>query len=160
MLTTPCFSKISGDSTVTAILVDPAGTLEDPPNTIRFDGVERELSIVAHAAFFPGYENGAPMLVVPGSVVDGRADREIWVRDPIPGAAEQLQALGGRVAGTHAPEDVFGSTSFLSARWAYQTLTAFSIVLGVVTLIAQLNQNREILQALARWVPLNQTFLK
>ncbi len=132
-------SKLNAtDRAVTAILVDPAGTLEDPPTTLRFDGVDRELSIVADAAFFPGYENGAPMLVVPSSVVDGRGDREIWVRDPIPGAAEKLQASGGRVARTHAPEDVFGSTSFLSARWAYQTLTAFSIVLGVVTLIAQL----------------------
>ena len=126
------------DTIVRAILVDPNDDLSEPPTTLSFDGDDHELSIVTEADFFPGYNNGSPMLVVDRTVVDARRERSIWVRDPVDGAAERVQAEGGRVARTIAPEDVFENTSFLSARWAYDTLTVFAAVLAVVTILAQL----------------------
>jgi hypothetical protein len=130
-------AQIADGDVVTAVLVDPEGVFDEPPTELSIRNRDRTIDVVATADFFPGYKNGSPMLVVTRSVADDRGDREIWVREPGPDAGSLLRDNGGEVTSTFAPADVFDGTNFLSAKWAYDTLTVFAIVLGVVTLMAQ-----------------------
>ena len=152
----------ANDGSVPAILVDPDRALAVAPTTLSLNGDERNLEIVAEAAFFPGYKHGSPMLVINSSLID-RGEPEIWVRNPVDDAPGQLLAAGGRVTLTLATEDVFDQTSYLSARWAYDTLKVFAMVLAIVTVIAQLmvlearQRGRRVAHVLARPMGLTRT---
>ncbi|MCB0968096.1 MAG: hypothetical protein KDB37_14785 [Ilumatobacter sp.] len=121
-----------------AIVVDPERSSDDAIRTITVDGVTHDLEPVAHGDFFPGYQRGRPMVVVDAAVLDGDGAREVWVRGPDDDAVARLTERGVRVRSVLSPDEVFASTNYLSAEWAYATLTAFAIVIGVVTLLGQL----------------------
>ncbi|HTN80424.1 MAG TPA: hypothetical protein VMK16_12170, partial [Acidimicrobiales bacterium] len=109
-----------GDSSdgIAAIVVHgslPSATLADETrSTIT-------VSPVASASWFPGYHNGATMVVVDRRLLDksdlGRAT-EVWIHDPPPNAVEALQASGWVVLGSQTIGDVFDATSFLTVRWS------------------------------------------
>ena len=96
---------------------------------------------VDHAAFFPGFRNGATLVVVDQQALAdapfGIAE-EIWIREPPADAATQLTSAGIVVRSPRERADVFEVTSFLTVRWAYGALAAFGLLVAVVVLVAQL----------------------
>jgi hypothetical protein len=120
-----------------AIAVDPDGTIEEGSLTTTVDRVDLTVDVVATVSFFPRYSAGVPMLVVDRQVIDDRGDRAILVSEPIPDAAGALRDQGGRVTHSTSVDEIFDGTNFLSARWSYDTLTAFAVMLAIVTLVGQ-----------------------
>ena len=95
---------------------------------------------VAAAQWFPGYRNGATMVVVDRTGLQASrvgVATEVWIHDPPPDAVEQLKASGWLVRGAQSVSDVFEVTSFLTVRWSYAVLTAFGILIGIVVVVAQ-----------------------
>ena len=95
---------------------------------------------VATAQWFPGYRNGATMVVVDRAGLQSSRiglATEVWIHDPPPDAVQQLQASGWLVRGAQNVSDVFEVTSFLTVRWSYAVLTAFGILIGIVVVVAQ-----------------------
>lgn len=133
---------LAADPQGSAIVIDPDdalaeslanGTLE---TVIR--GEEHAFDVVAEGDFFPGYRRGRPMIVVDRSVLAERGEREVWVRDPVADAVTLLEDRDVRATSSITPSEVFDSTNYLSARWAYATLTTFAVVVAIVTLVGQL----------------------
>ena len=96
---------------------------------------------VAHAAFFPGFRNGATLVVVDRQALADAtfgAAEEIWIRQPPAEAATQLTSAGIVVRNPRERADVFEVTSFLTVRWSYGALAAFGLLVAVVVLVAQL----------------------
>jgi hypothetical protein len=120
-----------------AIAVDPEGTIDEGRLTSTVDGEEITVDVVGTATFFPRYSAGVPMIVVNRAAIGDRGDRAILVSDPVDDAAGVLRANGGRVAYGTSVDEIFDGTNYLSARWSYDTLTAFAAMLAVVTLVAQ-----------------------
>ncbi len=121
-----------------AIVVDPDGSVPTGPLTVTFRRSEVALDVVDALPFFPGYSTGIPMLVVDRTVLDNRGERSLLVSDPHPGVSGTLTDRGSRVVGTTTPNEVFEGTNFLSAKWSYATLTAFAVMLALVTLVGQI----------------------
>ncbi len=99
-----------------------------------------DIEPVATAQWFPGYRNGATMVVVDRAGLQSSRiglATEVWIHDPPPDAVEQLQASGWLVRGAQNVSDVFEVTSFLTVRWSYAVLTAFGILIGIVVVVAQ-----------------------
>jgi hypothetical protein len=124
-------------SPLRAIVVDPDHSVATGPFQISLRHSDVTLDVFAAATFFPGYSSGGPMFVVDRAVLGDRGDRSLLVRDPVAGVADTLAARGSRVVGTSTPGEVFGGTNFLSAKWSYATLTAFAVMLALVTLVGQ-----------------------
>jgi putative ABC transport system permease protein len=96
---------------------------------------------VASARWFPGYHNGAPLLIVDRDalVATGLAlNEEAWMLDPPADAAQLLQTAGFVVRSPQEASEVLDVTSFLTVRWSYASLSAFGVLIGVVLLLAQL----------------------
>jgi hypothetical protein len=93
------------------------------------------------AAFFPGYHNGATLVVVDRAALPegmpGLAD-EVWLKDPPSDALAQLRSAGISVLSPRQQGDVFEVTSFLTVRWSYGALAAFGLLVALVVLLAQL----------------------
>jgi len=99
-----------------------------------------DVAPVATAQWFPGYRNGATMVVVDRAGLQSSRiglATEVWIHDPPADAVEQLQANGWLVRGAQNVSDVFEVTSFLTVRWSYAVLTAFGILIGIVVVAAQ-----------------------
>ena len=89
--------------------------------------------------WFPGYRNGATMVVVDPRVCSRAASASRPSLDPRP-ARRSRAAAGEWMARAPAPQnvsDVFEVTSFLTVRWSYTVLTAFGILIGIVVVVAQ-----------------------
>ncbi|HEX2784968.1 MAG TPA: hypothetical protein VHN36_15400 [Ilumatobacteraceae bacterium] len=115
------------------------GTL---PDTHLESLINRPLEVapVATTRWFPGFRNGAILVVVDKVALRAlvATGTEIWLRDPPPDAVAQLSALG---VVAHSPRDlsqVFDVTSFLTVRWAYATMSMLGALVGVVVLLTQL----------------------
>lgn len=120
-----------------AIAVDPDGAIDLGPHTFGIRRDDVEFDVVATARFFPGYSSGAPMLVVHREALDDRGERAILIADPVPDAAGILARSGGNVSNVTSIGEIFDGTNYLSARWSYDTLRAFAVMLGLVTLVGQ-----------------------
>jgi hypothetical protein len=120
-----------------AIAVDPDDTIGNGSVTTEVDREDVTVDVVATASFFPRYSAGVPMLVVNRQVIDDRGDRAILVSEPVADAAGRLRDVGARVTHSTSVDEIFDGTNFLSARWSYDTLTAFAVMLAIVTLVAQ-----------------------
>ena len=99
-----------------------------------------DVAPIASAQWFPGYRNGATMVVVDAAALPLShlaLATEVWIHDPPADAVEQLQASGWLVRGSQDVADVFEVTSFLTVRWSYAVLTAFGVLIGVVVVVAQ-----------------------
>jgi hypothetical protein len=96
---------------------------------------------VAVARWFPGYRNGAILVVVDRDalVSSGYSPAsEILLRNPPPDAFTTLSDSGLVVRTPHDPTLVFNVTSFLTVHWAYATLSILGVLIGIVVLLAQL----------------------
>ena len=95
---------------------------------------------VRSATWFPGYRNGATMVVVDRAALEasdlGLAS-EVWIHDPPPDAVQILRDSGFLIRGSTSASDVFEVTSFLTVRWSYQVFAAFGVLIGVVLVVAQ-----------------------
>ena len=116
------------------------GTL---PDTHLESLVRRPMEIdpVGSARWFPGYRNGAILLVVDKALLVSSGfptSSEILLRDPPPDAFTQLSNQGILVRTPHDQTLVFNVTSFLTVRWAYATLSILGVLIGIVVLLAQL----------------------
>jgi putative ABC transport system permease protein len=123
---------------IPAIVV--GGTLED---TRLLSLVRRPIDVdpVASARWFPGYRNGAVLVVVDKATLTSTAfstGLEILLRDPPPDAFTRLSNAGILVRTPHDPSLVFNVTSFLTVHWAYATLSILGVLIGIVVLLAQL----------------------
>lgn len=123
---------------IPAIVV--GGTL---PNTRLKSLVGRPMDIdpVATARWFPGYRNGAVLVVIDKNTLVSSgfaAGSEILLRDPPTDAFAQLSDAGILVRSPHDESLVFNVTSFLTVRWAYATLSILGALIGIVVLLAQL----------------------
>ena len=123
---------------IPAIVV--GGTL---PNTHLESLVGRPMDIdpVATARWFPGFRNGAVLVVIDkGALVSSgfSAGSSILLRDPPPDAFSQLSDAGIVVRSPHDRSLVFNVTSFLTVHWAYSTLSILGALIGIVVLLAQL----------------------
>jgi hypothetical protein len=99
------------------------------------------VSPVMDADFFPGYRNGATLVVVDRDALEtaGLAlVEEIWIRQPPADATDILRDAGFVVRSPHERAEVFDVTSFLTVRWAYGALAAFGLLVALVVVIAQL----------------------
>ena len=96
---------------------------------------------VEQARFFPGYRNGATLVVVDRDALAssrlGLAE-EVWIHQPPADATAQLTAAGIVVRSPRERSDVFEVTSFLTVRWSYGALAAFGLLVAAVVLVAQL----------------------
>ncbi|HMK11963.1 MAG TPA: hypothetical protein VK461_10305, partial [Acidimicrobiales bacterium] len=133
-------TRLSGaDSSEAVPAIVAHGSL---PSATLADATRATITIspVASAAWFPGYHNGATMVVVDRRLLDktdiGLAT-EVWIHDPPPNAVEALQASGWVVLGSRTVDDVFDATSFLTVRWSYAVLTAFGVLIAIVVVVAQ-----------------------
>jgi putative ABC transport system permease protein len=100
-----------------------------------------EITPVATARWFPGFHNGAILVVVDKAVLDAAGfgtGSEIWLRNPPPDAFAQLTNDGLVVRSPSDPAQVFNVTSFLTVKWAYATLSVLGVLIGIVVLLAQL----------------------
>lgn len=123
---------------IPAIVV--GGTL---PDTHLESLVRRPMDIdpVATARWFPGFRNGAILVVVDRDTLVSSGfspGSEILLRDPPPDAFTRLSDAGIVVRNPHDPSLVFNVTSFLTVRWAYATLSILGVLIGIVVLLAQL----------------------
>jgi hypothetical protein len=112
----------------------PTGTLIDTTRSTM------SVRPVAAAAWFPGYRNGATMVVVDREALEASdlgVGTEVWIHDPPPDAVQILQQSGFLVRGSTSADDVFEVTSFLTLRWSYQVFAAFGVLIGVVLVVAQ-----------------------
>jgi putative ABC transport system permease protein len=128
----------TGSGPVPAVVV--GGSLDD---THIESLVRRPMDIapVATARWFPGYRNGAVLVVVDRETLAASGfspATEILLRDPPPDAFTRLSDAGLVVRNPHDPTLVFNVTSFLTVRWAYATLSILGVLIGVVVLLAQL----------------------
>ena len=113
------------------------------PTTHLLDLVLRPIDVdqVATARWFPGFRNGAILVVVDKAALATTtlsARSEIWLRDPPADAFTQLSKAGFAVTSPRDLSQVFNVTSFLTVRWAYATLSVLGILIGIVVLLAQL----------------------
>jgi hypothetical protein len=95
---------------------------------------------VASAEWFPGFSNGATLVVVDRAALEATElglATEVWVRDDDGTAADEISDSGALIRGTRAVGDVFDSTSFLTVRWSYAVLAAFGVVIAVVVVATQ-----------------------
>ena len=100
-----------------------------------------EIDPVGSARWFPGYRNGAILVVVDKALLVSSGfptSSEILLRDPPPDAFTQLSNQGILVRTPHDQTLVFNVTSFLTVRWAYATLSIVGVLIGIVVLLAQL----------------------
>ena len=110
-------------------------------NLTTFDGKTFDVRAAGTARWFPGYRNGAVLVVVDRDALAGSAfsrSTEIWLRDPPPDDAARLRTAG---VAARSPVDltlVFDVTSFRTVRWAYATLSVLAVLVGIVVLLAQL----------------------
>jgi hypothetical protein len=123
---------------VPAIVV--GGTL---PSTVIKSLVLRPMTVepVATARWFPGFHNGAIMLIVDKDLLQAKgfsSTSEIWLRDPPIDAETQLSDAGVLVSSPRDLSKVFNVTSFVTVRWAYATLSILGVLVGIVVLLAQL----------------------
>jgi putative ABC transport system permease protein len=96
---------------------------------------------VATARWFPGFHNGAILLVVDKDLLEANgfaATTQIWLRDPPADAEMQLSTAGVVVRSPRDLTQVFNVTSFVTVRWAYATLSILGVLVGIVVLLAQL----------------------
>lgn len=134
---------LAAEPETAVVVIDPDHELDDSESTssrtltVTLDGVEHDLDVITRGDFFPGYQRGRPMLVVDASLLNGSGARKVWVRDPVGDAVDRVTERGVRVWSSVTPQEVFATTNYLSAKWAYATLTAFAIVVAVVTLMGQ-----------------------
>jgi hypothetical protein len=122
----------------------PAIVVGRPLDTVQLRSVQGfalPVRPVTAAAFFPGYHNGATLVVVDRAALPagmpGLAE-ELWLKDPPPDALDQLRSAGITVLSPRQQADVFEVTSFLTVRWSYGALAAFGILVALVVLLAQL----------------------
>jgi hypothetical protein len=113
------------------------------PDTHLESLVRRPMDVdpVATARWFPGFRNGAILVVVDKEVLlsSGFASApEILLRNPPPDAVDQLSDAGIVVRNPHDSSLVFNVTSFLTVHWAYATLSILGVLVGIVVLLAQL----------------------
>jgi putative ABC transport system permease protein len=122
---------------IPAIVV--GGTL--PANDLA-DLVRRPIHIepVATARWFPGFQNGAILVVVDRAALTAAAatGSQIWLRDPPADAFTELSKAGLAVSSPRDLTQVFNVTSFLTVRWAFATLSILGVLIGIVVLLAQL----------------------
>jgi putative ABC transport system permease protein len=123
---------------VPAIVV--GGTL---PSPVIKSLVLRPMTIdpVATARWFPGFRNGAIMVIVDKDLLKANgfsSSSEIWLRDPPFDAETQLADAGVLVRSPRDLSTVFDVTSFVTVRWAYATLSILGVLVGIVVLLAQL----------------------
>lgn len=105
-----------------------------------YNNLPFEVQSVAEADFFPG-KTSVPLIVVNREALGADSipsASEVWLKDPPPDAAEQLAADGLLVRGQQAAVDVFDVVSFLAVRWSYSAMRAFAVLVGLVTILAQL----------------------
>lgn len=131
-------AQTSSGGALAAIVV--GGTL---PDTHLESLVRRPMEIdpVGSARWFPGYRNGAILVVVDKALLVSSGfptSSEILLRDPPPDAFAQLSNQGILVRTPHDETLVFNVTSFLTVRWAYATLSILGVLIGIVVLLAQL----------------------
>ena len=106
-----------------------------------FDAKTVDVRPVGTAHWFPGFRNGALLVVVDRDALARSPfsrSTEIWLRDPPPDVVTQLTTAG---VAARSPVDltlVFDVTSFRTVRWAYATLSVLAVLVGVVVLLAQL----------------------
>ena len=113
------------------------------PDTHLESLVRRPMDIdpVATARWFPGFRNGAILVVVDRDTLEASGftpATEILLRDPPPDAFARLSDAGLVVRNPHDPSLVFNVTSFLTVHWAYATLSILAVLIGIVVLLAQL----------------------
>ncbi|MEO7370236.1 MAG: hypothetical protein ABIZ69_05195, partial [Ilumatobacteraceae bacterium] len=113
------------------------------PTTEMRSLVLRPLNIdpVATARWFPGFRNGAVLVVVDKAslIASGFSpSSEIWLHDPPPDAITRLTDAGIVARSPRDLSQVFNVTSFLTVRWAYATLSILAVLVGIVVLLAQL----------------------
>ena len=104
-------------------------------------GGEIRVDPVREARSFPGFRNGATLVVVDRDALTAKPlglAEEIWIKSPPAHATDQLVAAGFTVRSPPSGADVFEVTSFLTVRWAYGALAAFGLLVAVVVLVAQL----------------------
>jgi hypothetical protein len=99
-----------------------------------------EIDPVATARWFPGFRNGAILVVVDKAALEAATatGSQIWLRDPPQDAFAQLAKDGLVVSSPRDLTQVFNVTSFLTVRWAYATLSVLGVLIGIVVLLAQL----------------------
>ena len=99
-----------------------------------------EIDPVATARWFPGFRNGAILVVVDKTALAATTatGSQIWLRDPPADAFAQLAKAGLAVTSPRDLTQVFNVTSFLTVRWAYATLSVLGVLIGIVVLLAQL----------------------
>jgi putative ABC transport system permease protein len=99
-----------------------------------------EIDPVATARWFPGFRNGAILVVVDKAALEAATatGSQIWLRDPPQDAFAQLTKDGLVVSSPRDLTQVFNVTSFLTVRWAYATLSVLGVLIGIVVLLAQL----------------------
>ncbi len=100
-----------------------------------------EIEPVATARWFPGFRNGAVLVVVDRDALAAAGfvgGSEIWLSDPPTDAFTQLSNAGITVRSPRDLSQVFDVTSFLTVRWAYATLSVLGVLVGIVVLLAQL----------------------
>ena len=96
---------------------------------------------VATACWFPGFHNGAIMVIVDKDLLKANgfsSSAEIWLRDPPIDAETQLADAGVLVRSPRDLSAVFDVTSFVTVRWAFATLSILGVLVGIVVLLAQL----------------------
>jgi putative ABC transport system permease protein len=116
------------------------GTLPDT-HLESLVGRPMDITPVGSARWFPGYRNGAVLLVIDKATLASSgfsAGSEIVLRDPPPDAFSQLSDAGILARSPHDESLVFNVTSFLTVHWAYATLSILGALIGVVVLLAQL----------------------
>ncbi|MEY2400965.1 MAG: putative transport system permease protein, partial [Ilumatobacteraceae bacterium] len=123
---------------VPAIVV--GGTL---PDNVLKSLVLKPMTVdpVGTARWFPGFHNGAIMVVVDKELLKANgfsSSSEIWLRDPPIDAETQLADAGILVRSPRDLSAVFDVTSFVTVRWAFATLSILGVLVGIVVLLAQL----------------------
>jgi hypothetical protein len=99
-----------------------------------------EISPITTARWFPGYHNGAILVVVDRDALAALipTSTEIWLRDPPADAVGALSRAGLVTRNARDLSEVFDVTSFLTVRWAYATLSMLGALVGFVVLLSQL----------------------
>jgi putative ABC transport system permease protein len=116
------------------------GTLPDT-HLESLVGRPMDITPVGSAQWFPGFRNGAVLVVIDKDVLVSSgfsAGSEILLRDPPPDGFTQLSDAGILVRSPHDQSLVFNVTSFLTVHWAYATLSILGALIGIVVLLAQL----------------------
>ena len=113
------------------------------PDTVLKSLVLKPMTVdpVATARWFPGFHNGAIMVIVDKDLLKANgfsSSSEIWLRDPPIDAETQLSDAGVLVRSPRDLSAVFDVTSFVTVRWAFATLSILGVLVGIVVLLAQL----------------------